>query len=48
MKILLVCSTSFYDKIPPIKPEHLREARRRMLQRKILPTVKMKYLFQDK
>ena len=36
------------DKIPPIKPEHLREARRRMLQRKILPTVKMKYLFQDK
>jgi len=33
------------DKYPPIKPRHLREARRRLIQRGILPSFKLKSFF---
>lgn len=36
------------DKYPPIRPRHMREARRRMRQRGILPNIKPKGFFSQK
>lgn len=44
-KTILVHEEGFKDKYPPIKPHHLREARRRMIRRGILPGSKQKHLF---
>ncbi len=47
-KLILVDKEGLKDKYPPIKPKYLREARRRMIQRKILTEIKKNYLFKKK